>query len=580
MSRNVVKLNVTKGGPAVNAGDRDPKLEGVRVLGFDHGSYFYLSALTGQIVELQASDHGVANLCRIQPLATWKQDWPTNGKAQPFDLHGARMALMEACHAAGPFDPQRVRGRGVWPETEGRVVVHAGDWIWSGGQGWRPAAAPLGHIYEAAAVWPGLLGARFGGEEARGLLDLLEELPWVHPVMARLAAGYVVTAPVCAALPWRAQLWLIGESGSGKTTLVERLLVPALGVIAMFVQGATTEAGLRQRLGRDARPIVYDEAEANRAPGQARLERVLEFARYMASSGSAEVVKGGAGHEAVGFTGVASLLLASVNVALTRQADETRFTVIELRRLRRVEPSWHLGWCERAAALVGDGFAGRLLASTLEQMPVLVENVRRYRAAVAVRAGSARVGDQLGTLLAGARLLETGELIDPTDARAQVDDLPAELLEAALGESDQVRCLAAISNAIVRVDTESGKRQVTRTIGGLITRVLGFEADDALSSREAELALARHGIRVLPPGFFAAHGPQGQLVAVAHENEELKRILAGTDFVSGHRHLLLRLPEAFVSPNSVRFGPGAPRVRATLIPAHNFKVCDREEPGE
>ncbi len=580
MSTKVTRLEPKRGGkasgPGANAGDTEPGLEGIRALGFDHGVYYYLSPLTGQLVQLTAGDHGAANLCTLQRLTWWETEFPSNSKQQPFALPKARMALMEACHRTGPFDPTLVRGRGFWIEDDG-PVLHEGSWIRNvKGAGWEPSRAPYPHIYEAAAPWRDMIGQPLDEDDGLLLLDVIEQFPWAEPVFARLFAGWLVIAPVCGALDWRPHIWITGPAGVGKSWLLEHVVLPVLGPIALAVQAATTEAGLRQKLGADARPIVFDEAEAHKATGQARIERVLEFARYMSSAGEAEVVKGGVGHEAVSFTGAAAICMASINVALARQADETRFSVLELRGRQPGDgdPTEAFAALRAATASLNGTFARSLLATTFLSLGTLRENVRRFSSAIAHTYGNARVGDQLGTLLAGAWLLRSQNLVDPNDALAQVADLPQSLLEAAKGEPDHVRCLVAIAAAPLRVDTESGKRQVTRTLGGLITRVLGFEYDDALNVRECELALGRHGIRVLPAGFWGDGGPAGQHVAIANEHHELRRILANTDFAAGHRHLLLRLPQAISSPHPVRFGPGQPKQRAVLIPAYNLKVSD------
>ena len=154
---NVVRLDAgRKGGEGgINGGDVEPGLEGIRILGFAHERYFYLSPLTQQLVELTAADHSnEANLCRLRELKWWAEQFPASGRNRgKFDLSLAREQLMSACHRVGPFDPERLRGRGIyWDEALG-PIVHGGQWVSAAGKSWRPSDVPLEHVYEAGGSW-------------------------------------------------------------------------------------------------------------------------------------------------------------------------------------------------------------------------------------------------------------------------------------------------------------------------------------------------------------------------------------------------------------------------------------------
>ena len=108
---------------------------------------------------------------------------------------------MRACHQAGHFDPDRVRGRGVWWEDELGPVVNDGARLSAGGLT-RPLGLAGRGIYVSAKRWPGLLDADPLAAEACGALpELLDALPWRHPAHARLLAGWLALAGVCGALP-------------------------------------------------------------------------------------------------------------------------------------------------------------------------------------------------------------------------------------------------------------------------------------------------------------------------------------------------------------------------------------------
>src|SRR4051812_38773117 len=114
----VVRLPSAAGGgkgPGRHMGDSTPGLTGIKALGYDDRLYTYLSAETQQLVHLTPEQHVGANLLVLLLLEGGRDAFPAGKRSRAeFDLSAARAACMKACHAAGIFDPERVRGRGVW----------------------------------------------------------------------------------------------------------------------------------------------------------------------------------------------------------------------------------------------------------------------------------------------------------------------------------------------------------------------------------------------------------------------------------------------------------------------------------
>src|SRR3546814_6554229 len=90
-------------------------------------------------------------------------------------------------------------------------------------------------------------------------------------------------AVICVALNWRPHVWLTGRSGSGKSWLLDNVIRPLIGAIAVYCQSNSTEAGIRQTLATDARPVLFDEAESEDAKAQVRIQQVLELAGQSSS---------------------------------------------------------------------------------------------------------------------------------------------------------------------------------------------------------------------------------------------------------------------------------------------------------
>lgn len=574
-----------------NGGELDVGLEGVRILGFEQERYFYLSPLTQQIVELGAGDHNEPNLLRLRPLKWWVDRYPPSGRGNrsKFDLSDARQALMEACHRVGPFDPELVRGRGVWWDAMLRqAVLHEGQYVYQGERSWRPSDAPFQHIYEASGAWRRLIGEPVDDDTARLVLELCELFPWLEPIHGRLLAGWIVVAPVCGALDWRPHIALTGPAGSGKSFVASEVIAALLGPLGLLVEGETTSAGIRQALAHDARPIVWDEAEQQGSRGLARIQDAIAFARSLSTASGGKVIKGGANHRATAFFGVACLCLVSIYGQAMRQSDESRFTALELRPRGGDEQAVH----DRAVARILDALDADavrgLLSRTIAALPALRLTAERFADAIEARWGSRRLGDQLGTLLAGAHLLGTTDPVEPEDAAAQVAELPDQIGRSPVGVSDEQRCLQRLATWWTRIDTMGGKRQVTRSIGELVL-VAGQISSDAeeISPQRAEEVLLRHGVRPMwPPGQAKREQVEGdkwrtfpaEQVAVAAHHDRLAEIYRDTDFAGGWARLLERLGGQ-KSSSALRFGPGA-QSRATLLPIELFSELDPAPEGQ
>ena len=90
----------------------------------DKGRQILIVANSAQLLTLQY-------LVGLAPLRFWAERFPPRkegASASPWD---AGQVLMEECRRMGPFDPRKVRGRGVWLESD-RVIVNLGSPVPSG----------------------------------------------------------------------------------------------------------------------------------------------------------------------------------------------------------------------------------------------------------------------------------------------------------------------------------------------------------------------------------------------------------------------------------------------------------------
>ena len=394
--------------------------EGIIPLGHDHGVFRYYSRSATQIYELTAAAHTKNTLTAMASVPHYWQrsNFVSNKGAILWD--DAIDWMMRQCRDVGIYDAERVRGRGAWIDN-GRAVLHTGDRLIVDGRPSPLLLAGSRYIYEGALP----LGTEYveplTAIQTRRLLKICRSLPWKNPMAGTMLAGFIATAPVCGGLAWRPSIWLTGASGSGKSWTEDNILNPAIGGMALRLNSKTSEAGIRQSLGSDARPVLFDEAESEDREAAARIKSVLELMRASSTESGAKIAKGTQNQTGAKlYTIRSSFAFSSINVALEHRADESRVTVLTMatpdpRHAEQAE--------KRFDALNRDvqetlttRYAAGLLSRSVGLLPVIRANAEVFARAVAIRFGSRRTGDQVGTLLAGAWALWSDDLVTAESA--------------------------------------------------------------------------------------------------------------------------------------------------------------------
>jgi putative DNA primase/helicase len=185
--------------------------------------------------------------------------------------------------------------------------------------------------------------------------------------------------------------------------------------------GATTEAGIRQLLRNDAMPVVFDEAEGDdkqKQQNEARRKAVLDLMRQASSEGRGRILKGSANHSAQTFTMRSSFLMSSIGVGLKEAADLSRTAVLTIKPLdnysheeRRKKEQEFKDFLSLASEIPQD-MPQRLVARQLHNLFTLRHNVEIFKETIAVMLANRRIGDQLGTLMAGCHSLYSTKRLD------------------------------------------------------------------------------------------------------------------------------------------------------------------------
>lgn len=534
----------------------DSKSEGYfRCLGYDKNTFYYLPDKTQQIIELSPAMHTENNLMILAPSYFWEDQFPAKGKK--FNIGHAYEALINQCVKQGIFDGHELlRGRGAWLD-EGRVVLHMGDKLFCDGQSYEPKSFKSRYIYEAATKLTIPVSSQASTKEANKLVEICTQLTWENSLSASLLAGWCVIAPVCGILRWRPHIWVTGPSGSGKTTVIKDIIERVVGPIVLIVEGNTTEAGIRQQIQQDARPIIFDEAETEDKASAQRMKEILGLARIASSGG--KIHKGNTVGTGTSYSIRSAFCFSSINTSLEQYADESRVSKLILKPDRgngidkesRFKSLHH----EMLTTFTPE-FSGKMLARSLAHINTLQKNSKTFVEAAARVLSSRRVADQIGVMLAGTYLCHSTKEISLSDAVEWIERHDWTDHTTISDKKDEERLLDRIATHRVKFSVKHGT--LDSTIGELILTAAGRGQEDTIKQEEAERELKRHGILVTFDSIW-----------IANKSDPMARILKNTPWASEWGRPLRDINGA-ESCGNMYFAPGI-KSRATKLPIGLFE---------
>ncbi len=539
--------------------------EGIVALGHDRGVFYYLSQAAGQVFDLTPAAHNKSSLMAMASVPYYWEGTRFRGK-NGVRWEEAADNLMTECRNVGIYNPDQIRGRGVWIDA-GRAVLHLGDRLIVDGAVASLRLSDSKHIYELSRPMGHLTAQPLDTVSAHRLVQICQRLRWERGISGVLLAGFIAVAPICGGLSWRPGIWIVGGTGTGKTYLKDNILIPALGGIALQVQSKTSEAGIRQTLGCDARPVIFDEAESEDQAAAHRMQSVLDLVRQSSSEGGADIVKGSADGRARRYRIRSCFCFSSINSGLLHEADSNRITTLALRALEKSDEAAFQSLHAAVVSTITPAFSAGLIARSVKLLQVIRENSETFAQAVSVHLGSRRAGDQIGTLLAGAYSLHSERRITYEQA---VDYIKRQdWSDASVEETskDEQRLLGYLTQHRLRFSTGNGQSNEA-TIGRLI--LAASNTDHQIIGDVAHTELLAVGIR------FEWRTDSEPGVYISTRHPALARILSDTPWAKQWSRALLRLSGAEACQTAKRFGPGF-QSKATWLP---MAVVDPEEPIE
>jgi putative DNA primase/helicase len=540
----------------------------IRPLGQLGTTCYYLCRRSWAVHTATPDQHTKMKLIGMAPLDYWWQT--TFGAGGSIQWDKCADNLIRRCEDVGRYRVDTMRGRGAWIDVDtktgkARTVLHLGGYLLVDGVPHSLDLENSRHVYERRDSIREVIAEPLKSSQAIELYKLIAGLKWEEgDISAKLMSGWIVCALVCGALEWRPHIWVTGGSGAGKTTLEMEIVRVVLGGLVCPLASHSTEAGVRHALDGDALPVVFDEAEAESTHDRHRMQGVLDLGRQSSREGSAPIVKGTQSQTgAKSYTLRSCFMFSSINISMNKLADESRITVLGLKTTSRndkVAMADYAALRLRISQTLTPEFRAGLLARIVSLMPTIKANALTFSRAAAELLGSNRVGDQIGTLLAGYYALTSSRELTLDEASKIVSDLALDDANSADAERDEQRLLNFLFQQIVTVKV--GGSPFDRTIGELVWAA-GMGVDNDVTPKIAGEVLLQYGIK-----YGRLEGTMIDGVWIANKHAQLAEFLKDTPWSANWNRALKRLDGAMPSTAPVWFGPNYPGrpPRAVFVP--------------
>lgn len=528
-----------------------------KFLGYTKGGsmqhYHFFSYASKMVVNFTPSQMSKSNLMQIAPINFWESVFPSGGKSGGVDTDAAQNYLIQVSHRVGVYSGKYARGRGAWIDGK-NIVLHQGNQLIVNGTPKKLEQHKSRFIYEIGEEMGFSHENPLNVQEAHKFLELTDMLNWERSLSSYLLAGWCVIAPVCGALTWRPHAWLTGAAGTGKTWIIEKIVRRMLGESSLSVQGETTEPGLRQVLGSDAIPVIFDEAEGQDKRAQERMQNVLSLARAASSNDGGLMAKGSASGTAVTYSIRSCFFFSSIVVQISNQADAGRIKQLTLQRdITGASKEKFQNIIKKYNEFFNDEYCSRMRARTVSMLPTILKNTEIFANAAASHFNDQRTGDQLGSMLAGAFSLTSNRELTYDEAVEWMNKRNWNEEKLHDSDRDENALLECLMNQMIRVETGAGAHD--RAIGELIQIGARMLNDSIITDEMARDKISRIGINI---------GDGADYIIISNSSPWIKKTLADTPWGKNHNKILMRLTGAKASDGAY-FKSGL-RTRAVLIP--------------
>jgi putative DNA primase/helicase len=413
-------------------------------LGFNGDKYYYFSTSKKQILEFSKSDHNQGTFMLNAPPKYWgdRYGYVMNKDGEKTNNPDWKQVIWKIgieSNKAGIFNHSKIRGVGAW-EQDGEIIVNLGDKLY-----YKEEFFPLfnngiksDYFYQSSESVALDFNRPLGNSDCLKIVEAFQMLKYKNKSDYIIVLGWLFSAQVFASLSWRPHIWFTGERGSGKSTILE--YISSMVDFSIMVQGSTA-AGIRQRLGSNAVPIIYDESEPDTEKARDRMAEILEMARQSSTRSKYEILRGSAGGKAISYNTNTTFCMGSIQLSEMNGADTSRFFVIEMANIKE---ELHETFIRLENAMSdSQRLSTGLFVRAVNMYGNHVKNIETAKQVIKSHKIEARQADQLAPIIAGYfAYFSTGEMDEKfvLDTINEMDFSHSEYVQAN-DENESQKCL-------------------------------------------------------------------------------------------------------------------------------------------
>lgn len=505
-----------------------------RCLGVRSDSHYFYNKNTSQIVEFRPSYYDSKHLISLAPLSWWQTKYPARKDGVDWLL--ATDDLCRIQEKIGVFDNTKIRGRGAWFDN-GRTVLHLGNIMYTDGRLIDVDKFESDYFYEKAPSLAVKIQSSLPATDSRRLIDLCRLIRWENPYYGDILAGWMFSALVCGAMSFRSHLYMIGAAGTGKSWVLDNIVKPIMGKMALSISSKSTEAGIRDQLGGDIRPVIFDEAEAENNNDKVRMQAIFDLARNGSSENADAIVKFGAK-----YVCRSAFLFASINSSMSKTADLSRTAFIKLANAptrksddaKRQDNNNFRKLESEASRLLTDEYCRCLLSRAIALVPILRKSHRIIADLAAKEFGSRRLGDQMAMVISGLWGLQSDQVISEAVARSLIEQTCIQSDKADLDDQTQEeKALDHLLFSNIETQTKLGVKHYILSL--LISIISGHDDVEGLNASEVKQDLASKGI------ILSNIGSKQYMFLAVNKAALPSKIFNDTEWSYGWQDALLRI---------------------------------------
>lgn len=310
---------------------KDTKLDrwGYKALGYLEQRNYFWSNYRQELVAFTDKDinkNFFINNLGLEYLKTNYMKQNAKGENTGIDISECGAEIIDGCVDSGLFDMENVHGFGIFkdPTDPNHLIINSHE-IWGTNPKFTGERivkhSVFKHIKDIGLNEEDPVATK---QEAQEYLDLINTWKYKRQEMdCLLSFGWDISAAFASVFTLSAHNSLTGRQGTGKTTR-QTVSSNFLGPLCYFLDGRSTEPGIRQKVGSNAAALIIDEQEASNANSN----KLVSFLRTAACGG--DIAMGTTNQLGMDFKLKLSGCIGGIVAPDFAAADRSRFITLEL----------------------------------------------------------------------------------------------------------------------------------------------------------------------------------------------------------------------------------------------------------